>query len=156
MSRVFGRGQLKLALLAVAAEVEPANGYAIMHELDARIGGTWQPSPGAIYPALLALEDAGLLAGTDVDGARQYAVTDSGRRALAEQPDVIEAVADRAQLLPPPLPTFGALLDRLVQEAPHRQRRLDDPAARLVETRVRGLLDELARTAVLATPKETT
>ena len=151
MTRIFRRGQLKQALLQVAADVGPANGYVIMQELGGRIGGSWQPSPGAIYPALLALEDSGLLTGTDVDGTRHYEITVAGRRELAEDPDVIDAVADRAREVPAPAPTIGAVLDRLVSSAPHRDRAIDDRAVRRLETRFRSVLTEIDRTV-----KETT
>lgn len=151
MTRLFGRGQLKLALLSVAAELGPANGYSIMHALDQRIGGSWRPSPGAIYPALLALEDAGLLQGADADGARRYVVTDAGRQALRESPDVIGEVAGRAAAAPETV-TFGTVLDRLASAAPDRQRRLDATGVKLVEERFGDLVDHVTRT----TSKETT
>ena len=145
MTRVFGRGQLKLALLHVAAELGTANGYAIMHALARRIGGSWQPSPGAIYPALLALEDAGLLVGHDADGARSYTVTDAGRRSLAAEPDVIDTVADRARQAPAAPTTVGAVLDRLVASTPDRARRIDAASAQRIEDRFRSVLDEITR-----------
>jgi DNA-binding PadR family transcriptional regulator len=152
MTRLFGRGQLQLALLNVAADLGPANGYSIMHALDERIGGSWRPSPGAIYPALLALEDAGLLRGADDGGARRYVLTDAGQRALHESPDVIGEVASRAAEAATETATFGALLDRLAAAAPSRQLRLDAAGVRLVEDRFGDLVDHVTRT----TSKETT
>lgn len=146
MTRLFGRGQLKVALLQVAAELGSANGYALMQALGERIGGSWQPSPGAVYPALLSLEDAGLLLGSDGDGGRSYTVTDAGRRTLADGPDVIDAVADRARAAPPRPTTVGAVLDRLVAAAPHRAARIDAATARTLEDRFRSVLDEIDRT----------
>ncbi len=102
MSRLFGRGELKVALLHVAAELGPTNGYSIMQALADRIGGSWHPSPGAIYPALLALEDAGLLLGHDEDGGRRYELTRAGRTAAAARPDVLAEVAGRARRAPAP------------------------------------------------------
>ncbi len=145
MTRVFGRGQLKRALLQVAAELGEANGYALMQALADRIGGGWQPSPGAIYPALLALEDAGMLRGHDADGARTYAVTDAGRRSLEAEPGVIDAVADRARSTPPRPTTVGSVLDRLSSSAPNRGLAIDDHAVRTLEDRFRSVLDEINR-----------
>ena len=122
MSRLFGRGELKQALLHVAAELGPTNGYAIMHGLAERIGGSWQPSPGAIYPALLALEDGGLLVGHDHEGTRRYEITPAGRVAVAAEPDVLTEVAGRAERAPAPPMTVGAVLDRLVASVPGRDR----------------------------------
>lgn len=148
MSRLFGPGQLKLALLQVAAGLGPANGYAIMQALDDRVGGSWRPSPGAIYPALLALEDAGLVVGQDVDGSRSYEVTARGRALLEEQPGVVEAAAARARRALPST-TIGEVLDRVAARAPRRGRRLDPPVDQLVERRLavaihRALDDALA------------
>jgi len=157
VTRLFGPGQLKLALLQVAAELGPANGYTIMHALDDRVGGSWRPSPGAIYPALLALEDAGLLAGREVEGSRSYEVTAPGRAVLAEQPDVVRAAAARARRAEPAT-TVGEVLDRLVARAPRRSRRLDPPSDRLVERRLdaalRHALDEALAEAMALHPAE--
>ncbi len=145
MSRLFGRGELKLALLHVAADLGPTNGYAIMHALADRVGGSWQPSPGAIYPALIALEDAGLLRGRDEDGTRRYVVTEAGRDLLAAQPGVLDAVAGRARTAPAPRQTVGRVLDGLVAVAPHRDRPLDEEGTRRLEHVFRSVLDEIAR-----------
>jgi DNA-binding PadR family transcriptional regulator len=148
VSRLFGRGQLKVALLQVAADLGSANGYAIMHALDQRVGGSWRPSPGAIYPALLALEDAGLLTSVELDGTRTYRVTPLGRDALEQQPDVLQAAAARARHQRPAT-TVGEVLDRVVADLPRRGRRLDPRAERVVARRLdaalrRALDDALA------------
>src|SRR5687767_4753794 len=100
MTRLFGRGELKLALLHVAADLGPTNGYSIMQGLAERVGGSWHPSPGAIYPALLALEDAGLLPGQAEAGTRRYEITSAGRRKVDADPHVIQEVAGRARRAP--------------------------------------------------------
>src|SRR5690606_21179031 len=118
-------------------------GYAIMHALDDRVGGSWRPSPGAIYPALLALEDAGLLVGQEADGTRTYRVTARGRAALEEQPDVVRAAATRARRSAPTT-TLGAVLDRVVAQVPRRGRQLAPPADAIVARRI----DDALRRAV--------
>jgi DNA-binding PadR family transcriptional regulator len=143
MTRLFGRGELKQALLHVAADLGPTNGYAIMHGLAERVGGSWQPSPGAIYPALLALEDGGLLVGHDEDGTRRYEVTPLGRVAVAAEPDVLEEVAGRAQRAPAPPVTLGVVLDRLVAAAPHRDLPVEPAQVARVEQLFQPLLAEL-------------
>ena len=62
-----------------------AHGYAIMAELKDRVGGGWKPSPGAIYPALLALVGTGHVQATDHGGTRIYSLTREGRRVAATQ-----------------------------------------------------------------------
>ncbi|MGV3760494.1 MAG: PadR family transcriptional regulator [Actinomycetota bacterium] len=150
MSRLFGRGQLKLALLQVVAELGPGNGYAIMQALDDRVGGSWRPSPGAIYPALLALEDAGLLIGRDVGGVRTYEITPRGRAAADEQPDVLRAAADRARQAPSST-TVGEVLDRVVAQLPPRGRRLTAPAGLVMASRVDAALRRAIDEAVAET-----
>ncbi len=56
-----------------------AHGYGIMGELKNRVGGGWKPSPGAIYPALLALVERGYVETADEDGTRVYSLTAAGR-----------------------------------------------------------------------------
>ena len=62
-----------------------AHGYAIMAELKDRVGGGWKPSPGAIYPALLALVGTGHVQAKDHDGIRIYSLTKEGQRVAATQ-----------------------------------------------------------------------
>jgi DNA-binding PadR family transcriptional regulator len=85
MSRIFRRGELKEAVLLVLDSLGEAHGYAIMAELKDRVGGGWKPSPGAIYPALLALTDTGHVKTTNRDGTRIYSLTKEGRRVAATQ-----------------------------------------------------------------------
>ena len=80
MSRIFRRGELKEAVLLVLDSFGEAHGYAIMAELKDRVGGGWKPSPGAIYPALLALADTGHVKTTHRDGTRMYSLSKEGRR----------------------------------------------------------------------------
>ena len=143
MTRLFGRGELKLALLHVAADLGPTNGYTIMQGLADRVGGSWHPSPGAIYPALLALEDAGLLSGRDEAGTRRYEITAAGRREVAADPHVIREVAGRARRAPAPPVTVGAVLDRLAASAPRRDKPVDGPTAARIEKLFEPVLTEL-------------
>lgn len=79
-----GRGDVRAAILALLRE-GPRNGYQIMSEIEERSGGAWRPSPGAIYPALQRLEDAGMIVGEDTsDDRRVYRLTDEGRK-IAER-----------------------------------------------------------------------
>jgi DNA-binding PadR family transcriptional regulator len=74
------RGAIRLSVLLVLADA-PMHGYQIMQELAERSGGAWRPSPGAIYPTLQRLEDAGLIRGEDMsDDRRVYSLTEEGRK----------------------------------------------------------------------------
>ncbi len=135
MTRVFRRGELRDAVLTALAGIEPANGYAIMQALGEAIGGSWRPSPGAVYPAILGLEDAGLIAGAeDATGTVVYELTSTGRTAHAEVSDTLELVAERARQTEP-THTLGSLLDSFVTDLDGRSQRLD-PATTIAVTRV--------------------
>ena len=70
----------------------PLHGYAIAARLEQVSGGALQLNMGTLYPALMRLEQRGLLRGnwgtTETNRkARFYAVTPAGRRQLAEERD---------------------------------------------------------------------
>jgi DNA-binding PadR family transcriptional regulator len=75
------RGDVRTAALILLAE-EPRNGYQLMQEIEARSGGVWRPSPGAVYPALAQLEDEGLVRAEERDGRRTFVLTDAGRASV--------------------------------------------------------------------------
>jgi DNA-binding PadR family transcriptional regulator len=121
MPRVFNRGELKSALLSVIASLGEAHGYAIMQELQRRVGSQWRPSPGAIYPALVALEEAGAVTSEERDGLRVYRLTEDGRAELGT-PDTGPAWRDisRRAGARRPRVTLGRLLDRFQLGLPRR------------------------------------
>jgi DNA-binding PadR family transcriptional regulator len=121
MTRVFNRGELKLALLSVIASLGEGHGYAIMQELQRRVGSQWRPSPGAIYPALLALEETDLITSDERDGLRVYRLTPAGAAELAGR-DLGPSWRDisrRAHARRPRV-TLGKLLDRFELGLPRR------------------------------------
>jgi DNA-binding PadR family transcriptional regulator len=123
MSRVFRRGELKEAIVVVLSTIGEAHGYAIMGALRERVGGGWKPSPGAIYPALLALVETGYVESFDRDGTRTYALTESGRdvaRTLGSESrwTSLTARAERGENRV----ALGSLLDRFAAESPLRRR----------------------------------
>jgi transcriptional regulator len=68
----------------------PLHGYAIAARLEQVSGGALQLNMGTLYPALMRLEQRGLLRGnwgtTETNRkARFYAVTPTGRRQLARE-----------------------------------------------------------------------
>src|SRR5688572_15264296 len=76
------RGALTNAILTLLHE-RPMHGYELITQLEARSGGRWKPSPGAIYPALGKLEHRGLITSTDIEGRKQYELTEEGRTIAA-------------------------------------------------------------------------
>lgn len=81
--RMFGRGDLKYALLGLLEE-HPKHGYEMIKDLEDRSGGFYSPSAGAIYPTLQLLEDRSWVSAEMVEGKKVYTITDSGRTALSE------------------------------------------------------------------------
>jgi DNA-binding PadR family transcriptional regulator len=78
------RGDVRAAILALLAE-GPRNGYQIIQEIADRSGGAWQPSPGAVYPALQQLADEGLVRAEESEGRRTFHLTEAGRVYVQEQ-----------------------------------------------------------------------
>jgi len=83
--RMFGTGELRLALLALIAE-NPCHGYELIKGIEEMTGGGYAPSPGAVYPTLQLLEDEGAIAEADAEGSKKpYAVTPQGEAELEER-----------------------------------------------------------------------
>ena len=148
MTRLFKRGELKAALLDALEVAGPANGYTIMQTLADQIGATWQPSPGAVYPALLALEDTGLVKATDRNGSRLYELSAAGRRAVSRSRGTLDAVAARARTAPLPPTTLGSVLDTFASSIDGRQRALDEPTERAVTAILDGARHNIERLIV--------
>jgi DNA-binding PadR family transcriptional regulator len=93
--RMFEQGDLKYVILRLISE-KPRHGYEIIKAMEERFGGTYSPSPGAVYPTLQFLEDAGY-ARTSVDegGRKIYAITDEGRAYLEQNKSSVDEIFDR-------------------------------------------------------------
>jgi len=83
------KGHLDMIVLAALVD-NPCHGYAVIQEIRRRSGGAFELPEGTIYPVLHRLEKNGLLASRWATGdsgkkRRVYALTRSGRRALADQ-----------------------------------------------------------------------
>jgi len=92
--RIFERGDLKFVILRVLSDT-PMHGYEVMKALEKESGGYYRPSPGSVYPTLQMLEDEGYLESEEKDGKRVYTVTDTGRKYLEENAEVVDDVFDR-------------------------------------------------------------
>jgi DNA-binding PadR family transcriptional regulator len=81
--RPFDYGAIRLLVLALLAE-EPRHGYDLMREIETRMGGSYTPSPGVIYPTLSWLEDMGYAAAEEAEGSRKrFRMTAEGEAFLA-------------------------------------------------------------------------
>ena len=84
------QGTLDLMVLRTLDVLGPQHGYAIAARLEQTSGGALQLNMGTLYPALMRLEQRGLLRGawgtTETNRkARFYSLTPAGRRQLAQE-----------------------------------------------------------------------
>lgn len=82
---------MRLYLLKLLDE-QPRHGYEILQLLSERLGGTYSPSPGTIYPRLRTMENDGLVRHATRGGRKVYSLTAAGRAEVAERADEVEAL----------------------------------------------------------------
>src|SRR5215203_6461828 len=92
------QGTLDLMVLQTLDSLGPQHGYAIAARLEQVSSGALQLNMGTLYPALMRLEQRGLVKGTwgttDTNRkARFYALTAAGRRQLAKERDAWDRMA---------------------------------------------------------------
>ncbi|MEO1730940.1 MAG: PadR family transcriptional regulator [Pseudomonadota bacterium] len=101
--RMFGTGELRLALLALINE-EPRHGYELIRAIEDMTGGAYAPSPGAVYPTLQMLEEEGLIKQTkpkssdedsETSGKKPFKATKAGRAELDDREDEVETLMGR-------------------------------------------------------------
>lgn len=91
---MFGAGDLRYVILQLISE-KPSHGYEIIKSIQERLGGTYAPSPGIVYPMLTMLEEMGW-ASAAAEGTRKlYSITEEGTKALAENKAVVDALFAR-------------------------------------------------------------
>ena len=92
------QGTLELMVLQTLDALGPQHGYAIASRLEQVSSGALQLNMGTLYPALMRLEQRGLLKGTwgttDTNRkARFYALTPAGRRELVKEKEAWDRMA---------------------------------------------------------------
>jgi DNA-binding PadR family transcriptional regulator len=93
--RMFGPGELRLALLVLIAD-SPRHGYELIKDIEAMTGGSYTPSPGAVYPTLQLLADEGMIEEAEAEGAkRPFQATQDGLAELASRKDDVEDLMKR-------------------------------------------------------------
>lgn len=95
-ARIFGPGELRLALLRLLADA-PGHGYELIKTIEGMTGGEYSPSPGSVYPTLQLLVDEGAITERqDDEGSRKtYAVAAAGKSELAKREAEARALMDR-------------------------------------------------------------
>jgi DNA-binding PadR family transcriptional regulator len=140
---VFRHGEMRLALLGLLVE-QPRHGYELIKELEARTGGEYTPSPGAVYPALQRFETEGLVESNKENGATTYVATPEGHKRALENKKQIDAIWLRTTALRESQPQPAAMeiagpLERLSSVAHEAvvQRMVDPELVREVLKRAR-------------------
>jgi PadR family transcriptional regulator, regulatory protein PadR len=92
------QGTLDLMVLRTLESIGPQHGYAISARLENVSGGALQLNMGTLYPALMRLEQRGLIRGkwgaTETKRkARFYEITAAGRRQLKREKQAWERMA---------------------------------------------------------------
>jgi transcriptional regulator len=98
------QGTLDLMVLQTLDTLGPLHGYAIAARFEQVSGGALQLNMGTLYPALMRLEQRGLIRGTwgtteTNRKARFYAVSAAGRRQLAKEKQAWDQMAGIIQAL---------------------------------------------------------
>ena len=98
------QGTLDLMVLKTLDTLGPLHGYAIAARLEQVSSGALQLNMGTLYPALMRLEQRGLLKGawrtTDTTRrARFYTLTSAGRRELGREQQAWDRMAAIMQTL---------------------------------------------------------
>ena len=98
------QGTLDLMVLQTLESLGPVHGYAVASRLEQVSKGALQLNMGTLYPALMRLEQRGLIKGTwgvtDTNRkARFYALTAAGRRQLVKEKQSWEQMAGIIQAL---------------------------------------------------------
>jgi DNA-binding PadR family transcriptional regulator len=92
--RPFDYGELRLLVLWMIEE-QPRHGYELMRAIEERMGGSYSPSPGVIYPTLAWLEDMGYARVEAEGGRKSYAITGEGKAFLAANHAAIDDMQGR-------------------------------------------------------------
>lgn len=94
--RPFDYGELRLLLLTMIVE-KPSHGYDLMKAIEERMGGSYSPSPGVIYPTLAWLEDMGYATiDTEQPGRKRYRITTEGGVFLSANKAAVDELVARA------------------------------------------------------------
>lgn len=75
---------------------QPRHGYELMKAIEERMGGSYSPSPGVIYPTLSWLEDMGYaVVETEDAGRKRYRITAEGEAFLTANRPAVDALFAR-------------------------------------------------------------
>ena len=147
--RMFATGELRLALLALIND-EPRHGYELIRAIEDMTGGSYAPSPGAVYPTLQMLEEEGQIKPAKAKGANKsksdddegtgkkpFKTTKTGRAELEERADEVEELLGR-------LGEHGDRAEKVKQKSPDLFRAMGNLGSVLKNRARAGKLDQKA------------
>lgn len=141
--RMFATGELRLALLALIAR-EPRHGYELIRAIEDMTGGSYAPSPGAVYPTLQMLEEEGQIkpakvktASEDEDASskKPFKATKSGKAELDDRADEVGELMGR-------LGEHRERAERVKEKSPDLFRAMGNLASVLKNRAKAGKLDQ--------------
>ena len=74
---------------------QPRHGFELLRTIEERMGGSYSPSPGVIYPTLSWLEDMGYARVEAEGGRKSYAISEEGKAFLTANRAAIEEMQGR-------------------------------------------------------------
>ncbi len=94
IEKFLGRGEIKYLILNSLGK-KPMHGYEIITDIEKDFQNLYSPSPGAIYPTLQMLEEAGLIKGEEKDSKKVYELTKKGEKELSDNASRINEILSR-------------------------------------------------------------
>jgi len=95
--RVFDNGDLRFVILRLISE-KPRYGYEIIKAIEEKLGGSYAPSPGVVYPTLTLLEELGYVTVTMGEGTKKlHTITAEGIAALETHKTAVDALFERME-----------------------------------------------------------
>jgi len=90
----FARGDMKLVVLELLKD-KRKHGYEIIKDLEARGGGFYSPSPGAVYPTLQMLEDLRYIRAQSEGIRKVFEITGEGVAYLKQNEQTVREIMAR-------------------------------------------------------------
>lgn len=92
--KMFDSGAMRYVVLQLIAD-KPRHGYEIIKELETLSGGSYSPSPGAIYPLLSMMADMGHVDIVKDGNKKLYSILPEGAAFLDENRAMVDAYMAR-------------------------------------------------------------